>query len=88
MSETYSLTLKRENIMHAKELQLAADQFNLLAPVGTKLRICKGPRGPHAKWINSEVIEPGAFVMGGHPVMVKVPGDSIAVGHVEIAESA
>ena len=70
----------------ADELQRACDAFNSLAPVGTKLHICKGVlHDRDAKWIDSEVAAPGAYVMGGHSAVVKVPGDSIALTHVEIA---
>lgn len=69
------------------ELQLAADQFNNLAPIGTKLRVCKGAvHHADAKWVDSVVIAPGAFVLGGHSVVVKIPGDSVRVTHVEIVK--
>jgi len=69
----------------AEKLQIACDAFNTLAPVGTKLRICRGAiHHPEVQWVDSEVVEPGAFVMGGHSAVVKVPGDSIALTHVEI----
>lgn len=69
----------------AEELQAAVDAFNALAPLGTRLRICKGAiHHRDAEWVESEVVAPGAYVMGGHSAVVKVPGDSIALTHVEI----
>jgi hypothetical protein len=69
------------------ELEEACNAFNSVAPVGTKVRICKGARHhPEAKWIDTEVTEPGAYVMGGHTAVVKVPGDSIALTNVEVVQ--
>lgn len=66
-----------------EELQATCDVFNTLAPVGTKIRVCKGNvrRDP---WHDTVIAEPGAYVLGGHTAVVKVPGDSIALSHVEI----
>jgi hypothetical protein len=66
-------------------LQKACDDFNKLVPIGARIRVCKGVKG-HSPWLVRTVEEPGAFVMGGHTAVVKIPGDSIALSHVEILE--
>ena len=68
-----------------KQLQAAVDRFNKANPIGSKIRVWKGAvhDGPG---IVTEVKEPGAYILGGHTAVVKIPGDAIALTHVAPAE--
>lgn len=58
--------------------------FNARFPVGTAIRVY-----PMARWLDdcfrdTEVAAPGAFInSAGYPV-VKIPGDCIALTHVQV----
>lgn len=66
-----------------KQMQAAVDRFNAAHPVGSPIRIWKGLMGD-GPGIETTVAEPGAFILSGHTAVVKVPGDSIALTHVQI----
>ena len=65
-----------------EKLEQEAREFNAKFPVGTKVRVCKGSPRHGDPWTETEIIEPGAFVMGGHSAVVKIPGDAIRLSHV------
>jgi hypothetical protein len=58
------------------------DAFNDRFPVGTPVRVYPGPMGDHESAYDTVVKKPGAFILSGHCVAVKVPGDSILITHV------
>jgi hypothetical protein len=66
----------------AKQKQAAIDRFNRAHPPGTKIRVWRGRMGD-GPGVETTVEEPGAYWLGGHTPVVKVPGDSIALTHVE-----
>lgn len=70
--------------MTPEQAQRVVDQFNKTVPIGTPIRIWAGRReGPPTR--ETTVDAPGAFLLGGHTAVVKVPGNSIALTHVEVA---
>lgn len=62
---------------------ILVDDFNALHPPGTKVRIWSGIRG-EGDAIETVVEAPGAFLLGGHTPVIKVPGDAVAMTHVEL----
>lgn len=76
--------ISRKPRPHA-DSEMMVSHFNKLHPVGSPIRVWKGHRedGPG---IETTVAEPGAFILGGHTAVVKVPGDSIALTHVEVVQ--
>jgi hypothetical protein len=56
-------------------------EFNASFPPNTPVRVYPLAMGDHDSAYDTTVMEPGAFVLGG-TVVVKVPGDSIALTHV------
>lgn len=58
------------------------DDFNARYPIGSPVRVYPGRMGDHRSAYETVIKAPGAFVIGGHTVSVKVPGDSIALTHV------
>lgn len=58
-------------------------RFNRLFPPGTAVRVWKGARGV-GPGIETVVREPGAIVLSGHTPVVYIPGDCIALTHVEL----
>lgn len=74
------MTRKR---MTPKQIDEAVKRFNERAPVGSRVRVCKGQWGTSPSF-ETVVAAPGAFNLGGHTAVVKVPGDSISLTHVEI----
>lgn len=66
-----------------KESELC-ERFNAQHPVGTRIRVF-----PMARWMpdcceDTVVAEPGAFVNSAGHAVVKIPGDCIALTHVQI----
>lgn len=64
-----------------KQMQAAVEKFNQAHSVGAPIRIWKGRAGDGPGIITS-VEAPGAFLLGGHTAVVKIPGDAIALTHV------
>jgi hypothetical protein len=62
--------------------EMLVRHFNALHPVGSKVRIWPMARGSEP-CRETEVVEPGAYVNSAGSAVVKVPGDSIALTHVE-----
>lgn len=58
--------------------------FNATHPVGTRIRVWRGVRGDNQHSIDTVVAAPGAFVTASNHAVVKIPGDSIALTHVEV----
>lgn len=67
--------------MSEKQLQAAVDAFNANFPVGTTVRVWKGVMGDGPGLV-TEIVEPGAFILGGHTAVAKIPGDAIALSHI------
>lgn len=60
------------------------ERFNALHPVGTRVKVF-----PLARWMDdcskdTVVKEPGAFVQSAGYAVVKIPGDCIALTHVQV----
>jgi hypothetical protein len=65
--------------------EMLVSHFNKLHPVGTRIRVWAGSRGSeHFK--DTIVAEPGALVNSASHAVVKIPGDCIALTHVQILE--
>lgn len=73
---------RRAHIKRAKIATRHAQAFNAEYPIGSPVRVYPGLMGDHRSAYEAVIKEPGAFVLGGHTVSVKVPGDSIALTHV------
>ena len=74
----------REPGPRRKNAHEMCDFFNSMHPVGTPIRVF-----PLARWMpdcckETVVKEPGAFVNSAGCAVVKIPGDCIALTHVEI----
>lgn len=65
------------------KMRKAVEKFNASVPVGTMLRVWKGVKVGNPT-IEARVEQPGAFILGGHTAVVKIPGDCIALTHVEV----
>lgn len=70
-----------------KQKQAEVEAFNAKYPPGSQIRIWKGAVGD-GSGILTVVDEPGAFLLGGHTPVVKIPGDAIALSHVKAADDA
>ncbi len=58
--------------------------FNARFPVGTRVKVY-----PVARWLDdvckeTEVAAPGAFINSAGYAVVKIPGDTIALTHVQV----
>jgi hypothetical protein len=71
--------------MHMTQEQKEAEvaSFNAMFKIGQPIRVWKGRKGD-GPGIDTVIAVPGAFLLGGHTPVVKVPGDSIALTHVTI----
>ena len=65
------------------QMKRAVDKFNKAVPVGTLLRVWKGAKAG-SPTTEARVEQPGAFILSGHTAVVKIPGDCIALTHVEV----
>jgi len=65
------------------QMNRAVEKFNKTVPVGTLLRVWKGARSGNPT-LEARVEQPGAFILSGHTAVVKIPGDCIALTHVEV----
>ena len=65
------------------QMNRAVEKFNAAVPVGTLIRAWKGAKIGNPT-LEARVEQPGAFVLSGHTPVVKIPGDCIALTHVEV----
>lgn len=65
------------------QMKHAVERFNATVPVGTLLRVWKGAKAGNPT-LEARVEQPGAFILSGHTAVVKIPGDCIALTHVEV----
>lgn len=65
------------------QMQKAVAKFNATIPVGSLVSVWKGVRAGNPT-LEAVVEQPGAFILGGHTPVVKIPGDCIALTHVEL----
>lgn len=65
-----------------KAMQAAVDGFNRRYQVGDEIRVWPGVRQGDPKVVT--IVEPGAYILGGHTAVVQVTGGhgSIALSHV------
>jgi len=59
-------------------------RFNATHPIGTPIRVWPMARWMNDCWKDTVVKEPGAFVNSAGCAVVKIPGDCIALTHVQI----
>lgn len=65
-----------------------ASEWNAAHGPGTPIRVYPLLNGDEETGYDTVAREPGAYVMGGNRVSVKVPGDCIALSHVRVRASA
>lgn len=58
--------------------------FNARFPVGTKVRVYPMARWLDDCWQDTEVASPGAYINAAGYAVLKVPGDSVALTHVQV----
>lgn len=58
--------------------------FNVRFPVGTAIRVYPMARWLNDCWRDTEVAAPGAFINSAGYAVVKIPGDCIALTHVQV----
>lgn len=86
--EGWELTVDRTRRLAEKAAtdRLLVDTFNRACPVGSRIRIWTGLRGD-GPGREVEVRTPGAFINAAGSPVVKVPGDCIALTHVEVIDA-
>ena len=75
--------MKRPPRLSPQAMQARCDVFNKLHKVGATIKVWTGAR--EGEPVERTIVEPGAYVMGGHTPVVQVSGGGgcIALTHVD-----
>lgn len=72
----------RETVQEKAERQ--AREWNAAHGPGTPIRVYPVLADDEATAYDTVAAEPGAYVLGGHSAVVKVPGDAILLSHITV----